>query len=620
MNTSKQTANRTKILLVDDNPVNLTLLSSILTNHGYQTRRMISGEMALKTLEETQFDLIILDIDMPRLNGYVLCQILKDNSETANTPIIFISALDDGVDKKKAFQVGGADYIGKPFQPEEIIARIENQVEILNLQKSLEKSKFDLEIQVEKRTRQLELTNQELKKVQQQLLDKSLKDSVTNVYNKVSFMGQLRKSARQVKSKPDFCFALLIFRYHCPQFANQILDSEVEDLIAISIADRLASTLKKTKMIARLAENEFAVILNQVSTIKRANEIAAKIQNKLTAPLYFQENKIEIEIYDGSSVATEDSAQSNQLLKTARSSAYQKETEHKKNSASSISVNGSLNCDQTRLLNNFEQAITKNQLTPLYKPIIAIETSQIKAVEVSLGWSGQNHKGIEPPELALILQQKPELNILLWQWLLQTTHNDLRKWQELIVWDAKLSTLNEDIKVYFKLSEEQLLFPNLLQHIAQISANLAIDSNSIILEIPESCILKYPDLAHKIIRQINKIGFSLSLDNLSTEYLVLNSQRNFPIEILKIDSCLAAEKSSQKRIIEKLSGLANEMNMMILVSEIEDPSILQSCQQLRLQFGMGSIISPPVPSQQISNLIQKNTCPQNAISQSQQTI
>ena len=620
MTTSNQTTNRIKILLVDDNPVNLTLLSSILTNHGYQTRRMISGEMALKALQETQFDLIVIDIEMPQLNGYDLCQILKDDPKTANIPIIFISVLDEGSDKKKAFQVGGSDYISKPFQIEEIIARVENQVEILNLQKSLEKNNFQLEQQVKIRTQQLELTNQELSEIQQQLLDKSLKDSVTNVYNKVYFMGQLRKSVRQTTSNPKFCFALLIFRYYCPQFANQILDYEVEDLIAISVADRLSNILKKSKTIARLAENEFAVILDRVPSIDRANEIATKIKDKLAAPLYFQGKKIEIEVYSGTSLGTENSAQLNPLLKSARNSAFQAETEHINNSFSSHQVNGNVDPDHASLLCRFEQALTQKKLVPLYKPIIALNTAQISAVEVSLGWLEQNNKNIEPSELSTILQQKPELNIPLWQWILQVTHNDLRQWQELILWDAKLSNLNEDIKIYFQLSEEQLLFPNLVQHIAQTSANLAIDSNSLILEIPEFCILTHPVLFSSIARQVSKIGFSLRIDQLSTKYLVLNSQYNFAIENLKIDSCLVSEYSSQKRLVEKLSSLADSLSMKVIAAGIEDISTFQSCRQLGLKFGMGKFISSPVPSHDISNLIQNNHCQKHAISQASQAI
>ena len=604
MDTSTKIAKRIQILLVDDNPVNLTILSEILTNQGYQTRRVISGEMALKTLKENRFDLIILDIDMPQLNGYDLCLTLKENPETANIPVIFISALDDGLDKKKAFQVGGADYITKPFQVEEVIARVENQIRILDLKKNLKDNNLNLERQIQERTQELERTNQKLTKIQQQLLDKSLKDPVTNVYNKVSFMGQLRRLLEQVKSNSESCFSLLILRYHCPQFINQVLDSEVEDLIAISIASRLSDNLKNARIIARLAEHEFVAILDSVSNIEQANEIATIIQGKLVAPLYFQEKKIEIEIYCGTSLATENSHQLNNLLEIARNSAYQNEVEHNIKQDSSKLTNNHINSDYDNLLVKFEQALTNNKLIPMYQPIIHLSTSQIMAVEVSVSWLEQGDLTVDLSELSMIFQQKPELNVRFLQWMLRVTHDDLQKWQEQILWDAKLSTLNEDIKIYFKLIEEQLLFPDLVQHIAQISTNLALDSSSIILEIPEFCILKHPDLIQKILKQVSKIGFSISLDNLSTQYLVLNSQYNLPIKNIKIDSYLAKDPNDKKKLIKNLSSLTDELNMVILATNIEDTRTFEACQELGLNFGMGDLISPSISAQNISDFIQ----------------
>lgn len=240
----------------------------------------------------------------------------------------------------------------------------------------------------------------------------------------------------------------------------------------------------------------------------------------------------------------------------------------------------------------------------LFTHTIHLSTFQIKAVEASIGWLEQDKVTADSSELSLILKQKPGLNVLFWQWILQVTRDDLQKWQEQILWDAKLSTLNEDIKIYFQLVEEQLLFPDLIQHIAQISTNLALDINSIILETPEFCILKHPDLIHKIIRQVSQIRFSLSIDKLSTEYLALNSQYNFPIENIKIDSCLVEDSPNQKGLVEKLSSLTNELNMVILAKGIKNSSTLKSCQQLGLNFGMGSFIAPFVPAQDISDFLQ----------------
>ena len=127
---NKTTPNKGSILLVDDLPENLQLLSELLIQLGYTVRSVTSGRMALKTLNVKQPDLILLDIKMPEMDGYQVCTTLKADTLLRDIPIIFISALDDKFDKVKAFLCGGVDYISKPFEIEEVVARIENQLTI----------------------------------------------------------------------------------------------------------------------------------------------------------------------------------------------------------------------------------------------------------------------------------------------------------------------------------------------------------------------------------------------------------------------------------------------------------------------------------------------------------
>ncbi|HEY9844753.1 MAG TPA: response regulator, partial [Candidatus Caenarcaniphilales bacterium] len=110
------------ILLVDDTPDNLRLLSTMLTQQGYEVRSVINGAMALMGVQAEPPDLILLDINMPGMNGYEVCQRLKADERNRDIPVIFISALEDVLDKVKAFAVGGVDYITKPFQVEEVLA------------------------------------------------------------------------------------------------------------------------------------------------------------------------------------------------------------------------------------------------------------------------------------------------------------------------------------------------------------------------------------------------------------------------------------------------------------------------------------------------------------------
>lgn len=136
MNSSQ--SSKGDILIVDDTPNNLRLLSAMLTEQGYEVRSVASGSAALMGVQAQPPDLILLDINMPGMNGYEVCQRLKADPNTDKIPVIFISALNEIFDKVKAFSMGGVDYITKPFQVEEVLVRVENQLTLCRLQARLQ--------------------------------------------------------------------------------------------------------------------------------------------------------------------------------------------------------------------------------------------------------------------------------------------------------------------------------------------------------------------------------------------------------------------------------------------------------------------------------------------------
>ncbi len=125
------------VLIIDDMPDNLRVLSAILTKQGYKVRKALSGQSAIASIQASLPSIILLDVRMPEMDGYAVCQILKDNPRTSHIPVIFISALSDVMDKVKAFDAGGVDYITKPFQEAEVIARVETQMRLQKLQHQL---------------------------------------------------------------------------------------------------------------------------------------------------------------------------------------------------------------------------------------------------------------------------------------------------------------------------------------------------------------------------------------------------------------------------------------------------------------------------------------------------
>lgn len=128
---------KSSILIVDDTPENLRFLSATLTEHGYEVLTAINGSLALMGAQMALPDLILLDIKMPGIDGYEVCRQLKANEQTRDIPVIFLSFLDEPWDKVTAFAVGGVDYVTKPFQTKEVLARVENQLTLRALQKQL---------------------------------------------------------------------------------------------------------------------------------------------------------------------------------------------------------------------------------------------------------------------------------------------------------------------------------------------------------------------------------------------------------------------------------------------------------------------------------------------------
>ncbi len=142
---------RANLLVVDDAPLNLHLLVHLLTKQGYKVRPASSGQAALAAVQAEPPDMVLLDIMMPEMDGYEVCRRLKAEERTRNIPVIFISAIDQSADKVRAFETGGVDYVTKPIQPGEVVARIETHLKLRELQKNLEEKNRLLEEEIAER-------------------------------------------------------------------------------------------------------------------------------------------------------------------------------------------------------------------------------------------------------------------------------------------------------------------------------------------------------------------------------------------------------------------------------------------------------------------------------------
>ncbi len=259
-------SNGNNILIVDDTPENLTVLRQMLTKNGYRVRPALNGETALTSIENDLPDLILLDIMMPGMNGYEVCHKLKANERFRDIPVLFISALDEAIDKDKAFQEGGLDYITKPFHLEEVLARVKIhltsrqvqmklQDQIIQLQQKIEDCKR-VEASLKKSKLQLESGNKELEEL-------SGLDGLTQIANRRHFNDYLDKEwQRLMREKSPL--ALILSDVDCFKNFNDTYGRLAGDDCLKKIAKVIKHLLKRpTDLAARYGGKEFVIVLPQ---------------------------------------------------------------------------------------------------------------------------------------------------------------------------------------------------------------------------------------------------------------------------------------------------------------------------------------------------------------------
>lgn len=261
---------KVKILLVDDQPQNLRLLTDVLEEQGYEVLQALNGNVALQAVSLDQPQLILLDIQMPDMDGYTVCQKLKADPSTQEIPVVFVSALDESWDKVKAFSVGGVDYITKPFKVVEVLARVQNQLKIQQLQQALQAQNA-----------QLHQANLELQRL-------AALDDVTQVANRRRFDAYLLTSWQEA-IQGQHSLTLMLCQLDHFNFYGSGGNPQQGDQCLFDIANTIKQTIQGSNdLVCRYGTFTFAIVLPQQTSAQGkavAQELSKQVLNKeISAP------------------------------------------------------------------------------------------------------------------------------------------------------------------------------------------------------------------------------------------------------------------------------------------------------------------------------------------------
>ncbi len=243
------------ILVVDDDRTSLAILENMLHHHDYRVHRADNGGLALEMAPTSSPDLIILDIMMPGMDGLEVCRRLKADENTAGMPVIFISALDDPLDIVKAFKAGGVDYITKPFQPEEVIARVQTHLDVQSMQKRLQDQNRHLE-QVINQLKQSEAELQRYRHHLEELVDERTNElRKTNAQLQQEVVERKRTEKALAAEKEKLAAALQEMTY-MRRYLNNVVDSMPSVLVGVDRQGRITHWNRHAEEMTGIASNE----------------------------------------------------------------------------------------------------------------------------------------------------------------------------------------------------------------------------------------------------------------------------------------------------------------------------------------------------------------------------
>ncbi|MBD1882875.1 EAL domain-containing response regulator [Microcoleus vaginatus] len=614
------------ILIVDDNPNNLKILFDFLKESGFKVLVAKDGESAIEKLQEVSPNIILLDVMMPGIDGFETCYRLKASVATKDIPVIFMTALTDRVDKVKGLSMGAVDYITKPFQQEEVLARVQLHLRLRNVTKTLEEQNVllkeeiearkeaeaalqkltsELEERVASQTAELTQAVNELQQAHVQLLEREKKlghdafhDALTELPNRAWFMNRLQQAIDLSYRREDYLYAVLFIDLDRFKVVNDSLGHLVGDELLKSVARKLQACLRHTDAVARFGGDEFVLLLEDIKDIEEPNRVAERIQHQLRQPFNLDDYEVFTEISIGIIFSTMGYDRPEDVLRDADIAMYHAKAQGRGRYEVFAPAMQTVAMARLQLENDLRRAIALQEFCVHYQPIVSLSTGQLSGFEALVRWHHASGIIYPPAEFIPVAEETGLINELGW-WVLQEACHQIGIWQQQFPHTPPLA-------INVNLSGVQLKQVNLLNRIEDILQQTGIPSYCLKLEITESCILETVSREEKMLKQLKALGIQLCIDDFGTGYSSLSRLHEFPIDTLKIDRSFVSRIGADNcgvEIIQTIVTLARSRGMDIVAEGIETPTQLQKLRELGCELGQGYLFSKPVDSEKATELL-----------------
>jgi diguanylate cyclase len=569
-------AENSTILIVDDEMVSRYTVEVLLAQEGYTLVFAECGEEALEKAVKLIPDLMLLDVMMPGMDGFEVCQRLRANPRLAELPIVMITALDDRDSRLRGIEAGADDFMSKPFDRAELRARVRTITRLNRYRRLIE--------------------------TEEQLVYLANYDMLTSLPNRNLLLERLRQTLTHA-ARSHQNVAILALDLDNFQMINDGVGHEVGDNMLREVAQRLTRTVSVAgATVARLSGDEFVAIFDSKNFVKEVSEMAQLMLENISQQMTLSNHEVVITASIGISVFPSDGEEASVLLKNANTALARAKGAGKNTYQFFTAEMNKVALERLILENQLRKALTHNQLCLYYQPQIDSKTGYIVGMEALLRW--QHPKlGLLSPAKFIQVAEEMGLIIPIGEWVLRTACQQNKAWQ---------SQGFPPLRVSVNVSGKQIYPANLLKTVTNVLTDTELDPNYLELELTESMLIAEADNQKNsilaVLKELKGMGVRIAIDDFGTGYSSLSYLKRFPVNTLKIDRSFIqdiTQNEDDAAITSAIIAMAHSLRLVVVAEGVENLEQLTFLQALQCEIIQGYFFSPPLSVENMTDKLQQ---------------
>ena len=599
------TSVRPRLLIVDDISDNRTILTRRFQRRGFDVVEAECGLTAIELIDKESFDLVLLDVMMPGMDGIETLKRIRSRNSASELPVIMVTAKSESTNIVDALELGANDYVTKPVDFAVALARVNTQISrkraverVASANEELRKVNEDLERRVEERTSRLIDANQRLKveiadREESQARSQYLAyhDSLTGLGNRLLFKEQLEEALTDdsVASHP---LAVLFLDLDGFKAVNDTLGHSIGDLLLKSVATKLRDILPRTDRIARLGGDEFAIL--QISAAQPGSSIALaeKIIEVVGQPNSIDGHDVTVGASVGIAVARPGDINTENFLKSADLAMYSAKSDGRGTYRMFDPEMDAIVQARRLLERDMRTALAQDGFRLFYQPLVNLQTKKVTAFEALMRWQ-HPERGMVPPSDFIPVAEEMGLIVQLGEWALRQACAEATEWPDGICVSVNLSPL-------------QFAKGNLVSSVMSALASAGLPASRLELEITESVLLEKSERNITILNQLRGLGVRISMDDFGTGYSSIGYLRSFPFDKIKIDQSFVRDllvDEGSLAIVRAIAGLGVSFGMITTAEGVETEEQMRCLNLEGCIEVQGYLYSRPVPANEIVGVL-----------------